>query len=45
VFVGAAGGGAVTVAVAPELAGVDPPAFVAVTTDRIVLPTSLACSV
>jgi hypothetical protein len=35
----------VTAAVAAELADPDPPALVAVTTERIVLPTSLACSV
>jgi hypothetical protein len=35
----------VTVAVAAELAGVDPPALAAVTTERMVLPTSLAWSV
>ena len=34
----------VTAAVAAELADVDPPAFVAFTTERIVLPTSLACN-
>jgi hypothetical protein len=35
----------VTIPVAAELADPDPPAFVAFTTERIVLPTSLACSV
>ena len=34
-----------TVPVAAELAAVDPPLLVAVTTDRIVSPTSLAWSV
>jgi hypothetical protein len=42
VFVGAAT--AVTVAVASELALVEPPAFVAVTTTRTVCPTSPARS-
>jgi hypothetical protein len=36
---------AVTTAVCAELAAPDPPAFVAVTTDRIVSPTSLLASV
>jgi hypothetical protein len=43
VTVGAAGGAAVTVEA--ELADADPPLLVAVTTERIVLPTSLAWSV
>jgi hypothetical protein len=43
---GDGGGGAVTVAVAAEDAGSDePPPFVAVTTDRIVCPTSPAANV
>jgi hypothetical protein len=44
VFDGAVGG-SVTPAVAAELAGVDPPLLVAVMTERIVSPTSLAWSV
>ena len=45
VFAGAAGADAVTTPVAAELADADPPAFVAVTTDRTVCPTSPACNV
>jgi hypothetical protein len=36
---------AVIVAVCAELAEVEPPAFVAVTTERTVSPTSAACNV
>ena len=39
-----AGGGGVTVAVAAEVAGVEPPALLAVTTTRSVCPTSPAAS-
>jgi hypothetical protein len=42
---GGDGGAAVTTAVAAELADADPPAFVAVTTERTVSPTSPAVSV
>jgi hypothetical protein len=45
VLVGAAGGGAATIDVAAESADPDPPALVAVTSERIVLPTSLDCNV
>jgi hypothetical protein len=38
------GGNGVTTAVALDCAAVEPPAFVAVTTERIVDPTSLACN-
>jgi hypothetical protein len=41
VFVGAAGAGAVTLAVVGELIEADPPSFEAVTVTRIVSPTSL----
>jgi hypothetical protein len=40
-LVGAAGGGAATIEVAAESADPEPPLFVAVTSERIVLPTSL----
>ena len=40
-FVGAARGGAWTAAVCDDVAGVEPPALVAVTTTRMVSPTSL----
>ena len=39
-FAGADGVDAATIAVAAELADPDPPALLAVTTDRIVCPTS-----
>jgi hypothetical protein len=39
------GGNGITTEVAFDCAAVDPPAFVAVTTERIVDPTSLACNV
>jgi hypothetical protein len=39
------GGNGVTVEVGFDCAAVDPPEFVAVTTERIVEPTSLACNV
>ena len=42
---GAAGVALVTVAVCAELAELDPPALVAVMTERIVPPTSLLASV
>ena len=45
VLVGALGAGAVTTAVWAELAAFDPPLLAAVTTERIVWPTSLLASV
>ena len=39
-----AGGNGVTAAVGLDCAVVDPLVFVAVTTERIILPTSLACT-
>ena len=44
-FAGAAAVALVTAAVCAELAEFDPPAFVAVTTERIVSPTSPLASV